>query len=90
LLGFAWDYEGTVISWAGGQFREYSSGCDHLLLRLRANEQTIQTAERDWRQVLGDREFSSGHPAMQQLNPRVYSMLVEFDSLSAAGCQAVR
>jgi len=35
-------------------------------------------ATREYQAILGDRYFSSGHPAMQKLNPRVYEMIVFF------------
>jgi len=33
---------------------------------------------RFYNQVIGDREFSSGHPAMQALNPFVYEIWLEY------------
>jgi len=29
--------------------------------------------------VLGDRDYSSGTPAMQALNPRVYQIYIDFE-----------
>jgi hypothetical protein len=30
------------------------------------------------RQVVGQREYASGHPAMQKLNPTVYELLLQY------------
>ena len=30
----------------------------------------------EYSEVIGERDFSSGHPAMQALNPSVYEMIV--------------
>lgn len=84
LMGFAWDYEGTVVSWQGGWLEKEARVCGRLMLRLRPDPLVVQSQE--WRQVGGDSEFSSGHPAMQKLNPRVYDMLVDFTYPSVAGC----
>jgi hypothetical protein len=84
LMGFAWDYGGTVVSWQGGWLEKEAKGCGRFMLRLTPESNAFKTQE--WRQVVGDREFSSGHPAMQKLNPRVYDMLVDFTYPSVAGC----
>jgi hypothetical protein len=84
LCGFAWDDEGTVVSWQGGLLEAKPRGCGRLMLRLRPDSDA--TGSPEWRQVMGAREFSSGHAAMQKLNPRVYEMLVDFSYPSAAGC----
>ena len=76
LRGFGWDYSGSVTSWAGGRLeREETAGC-----RIRVALQPGGEGEWPsiWQQVLGDREFSSGHPAMQQLNPQVYELVLGF------------
>jgi hypothetical protein len=82
LAGFAWDYGGTVIHCNGGRLRELGSRNPNdpyevpkgriLWLRL---DPVYNLSNRDaYNSVLGDREFSSGHPAMQKLNPSVFEM----------------
>ena len=77
LFGFGWDHSGTVASWAGGRLEgAETAGC-----RMRVTLLPPGGAEgwpAIWQQVVGDREFSSGHPAMQQLNPRVHQLLLGF------------
>ena len=74
LLGFGWDYSGTVMSWASGRLASNDAGTCRVRMRL-----TPPSWSREVRQVIGEREFSSGHPAMQALNPRVYELLLSFD-----------
>lgn len=76
LAGFGWDYGGTQMSWAGGRLEGPSDRpCS---LRVRFGE-VPGNDQRDWSgQVSGDREFSSGHSAMQALNPEVIEMFLEF------------
>ena len=76
LAGFGWDYSGTQLSWAGGRLERPPSASCSTRARMRP-EQTKDT--QDWyRQVIGYREFSSGHPAMQTLNPVVYEVWLDF------------
>jgi hypothetical protein len=77
LLGFDWDYAGTVMSWSGGRLDQPSTKAP-CATRVRLAPSGPAAAERVERQVAGEREFSSGHPAMQTLNPRVYDMWLSF------------
>ncbi len=74
LAGFAWDYEGTIMSWeAGNLSREFDRSRGHLRLRPPTPGGNSQL---EALQVNGGHIFSSAHPAMQKLNPRVYQMIV--------------
>jgi len=75
LTGFGWDYGGTTISWRGGRLEPEFAGKNRVLLRLEPEGDVIT---KEMRAVMGDRNFSSGHPAMQKLNPTVYQILWEF------------
>jgi hypothetical protein len=76
LFGFGWDYSGSVSSWAGGSLeRGETPGC---LLRVALRPPGDGNWPAVWQQVVGDREFSSGHPAMQELNPQVYQLVLDF------------
>jgi len=83
LVGFAFDYGGTIVDCGRG--RLVALGCSVadergaskgrlMVVRLNPGVDALGTSE--YRQVLGEREFSSGHPAMQKLNPRVYQLIV--------------
>lgn len=76
LAGFAWDYSGTVMSWSQGTLEQELGPPPHVTLRLTPpNDPANDKLETE---VLGDRSFSSGHPAMQELNPRVYQIIWVF------------
>ncbi|HEX2778150.1 MAG TPA: hypothetical protein VHM30_01550 [Gemmatimonadaceae bacterium] len=73
LLGFGWDYAGTVSSWEGGRLDSLigpGRGRMRVIVRLypdSAYEALIG-------QVQGDHVFPSSHPAMRAMNPRVYAL----------------
>ncbi len=69
LLGFHWDYQGTVMSWSGGRLEPPPSSPCRTRVRLRPTAWSAMS-----HQVSGERRFSSGHPAMQALNPRTYDL----------------
>lgn len=81
MAGFGFDYGGTVTDCARGRLRML--GCvdregvvQGRLMVLRLSPSVQARAQPEYRQVLGDRIFSSGHPAMQKLNPSVYQIIV--------------
>jgi hypothetical protein len=74
LAGFAWDYGGTVMGWNDGRLETSLNNGGRLILRLEPADANMP----EYRQVLGDRTFSSSHPAMLKLNPRVYDIVVVF------------
>jgi hypothetical protein len=78
LAGFGWDYSGTTASFNGGRLdslwrRDTVLGGAAL---LRLDPQTAGAPDSLAAQVEGDRLFSSDHPAMRLLNPRIYQILV--------------
>lgn len=75
LAGFGWDYSGVVFDWSGGKLDSTLSG---VTLYLDPGPKAYESAP--YRQVLGDRDYSSDLPPMQQLSPRVYQIFVDFES----------
>ena len=79
LLGFRWDYAGTVMGWEGGHLDSLWRGgpTNKVLvwLRLRPDSAGYESARS--REVAGDRIFASSLPAMRALNPRVYDLFIE-------------
>jgi len=80
LSGFGWDYGGGVGNWSGGMLeRQAQERC-----RLGVTLAPLQNAdgsipqERLFDQVLGERQYSSGHPAMQALNPTECAVHLEY------------
>ncbi|HEY8559562.1 MAG TPA: hypothetical protein VIL74_04100 [Pyrinomonadaceae bacterium] len=79
LLGFEWDYSGTVVSWNGGALsRRFGKDSRLVTLRLSPQAYADKTLEKDLNAVAGDGEFSSGNKSMQRINPRVYFVAVKF------------
>jgi hypothetical protein len=77
LSGFAWDYSGTISAFDGGHLDTLWGGgpdvAPTVMLRL---SPAAGAPDSLFSQVIGDREFSSQHPAMVALNPRVYQILL--------------
>lgn len=76
LTGFGWDYGGTIIGWNGGQLETAFPGI-LISLRLGLAEEVYESE--DVLDILGDGNFSSTHPVMQKLNPRVEQIGIWFD-----------
>lgn len=74
LAGFGWDYGGTVFSWGDhGKLYDRFQKTGSLVLRL---SPALEDESPEAMQLAGDREFSSSHPAMQKVNPRVYQLIM--------------
>ena len=82
LVGFAWDYGGTIVDCNGGRLKELgthaSGGLEGRTLILRVSPDQRWRGSREYGSVKGDRQFSSDHPAMRRMNPTVYSMTMGF------------
>ena len=83
LAGFAFDAAGTIVDCGRGRLTmlgctgaDADRGRQPRQLVVRLMPEVAWVAAPEYRQVIGDRIFSSGHPAMQALDPRVYQMIV--------------
>lgn len=82
LLGFAWDYGGSIVDCNGGVLKELGTQADRgsagrtLILRVSPGPEWRGT--REYGSVKGDRDFSSDNPAMKKMNPTVYEMTLRF------------
>jgi hypothetical protein len=74
LAGFGWDYAGVVTNWNGGVLDTALAG-----VALYLNPGPAQYESAPYSQVLGDRDYSSSLPAMQQLSPRVTQIFIDFE-----------
>lgn len=71
---------GIVRSWGRGRLRSSDSEACRLSISLQpAGERRADLAL--YGQVAWGREFSSGHPAMQSINPQVVELIVSHDPL---------
>ena len=79
LLGFGTDVSGTVMSWSNGRLATQDSAECRVRLRFGFPRQSTRDGRSAlFGQLLGEREFSSGHPAMQSLNPSVYELFLQY------------
>jgi len=78
LAGLGFDAGATVTSWDGGRLRLHADAQCRLLVRVDSLPQLTPKQRALYSQVSGDRTFSSAHPAMRALNPRVAELLLEF------------
>lgn len=74
LAGFGWDYGGVVTDWRGGALDSSLTN-----IKLYLDPGSAQHSSEAYSQVLGDRDYSSALPPMQQLAPRVYQIFVDFE-----------
>ena len=81
LAGLGWDYAGTVLSWDQGELRkdlgESEDNFGQVVVRLEAIAGS-DVSEAEQLQVSGEHTYSSDHPVMQKLNPRVYEIIWVF------------
>jgi hypothetical protein len=80
LAGFEFDGAGFVASWEGGKLIEVNTATCSARLAFEPEASTSETIQNLIHQVSGGSEFSSSHPAMQKLNPKVYLIRIEFHS----------
>jgi hypothetical protein len=88
LAGFAFDAGGTIVDCGRGRLTmlgctgggDSDRGRQTRRVVVRLTPDAAKYAAPEYRQVIGDRIFSSGHPAMQALDPRVYQMIVSVGS----------
>jgi hypothetical protein len=79
LLGFGTDVSGTVMSWPEGHLVAQDSADCRVRVRLVVPRDNTEDGRSTlFRQLIGEREFSSGHPAMQALNPSVYELFLHY------------
>lgn len=74
LAGFGWDYAGVVTDWKGGALDSSLAG-----IKLYLDPGPAQYESKPYSQVLGDKDYASSLPPMQQLNPRVATIFVDFE-----------
>lgn len=69
LLGFGWDYAGTVVDWRGGAMQDPPGTC-RLIVRFEPG--TNGPGDPD-----GDREFASDDPVILESAPRIYQIRLQ-------------
>jgi hypothetical protein len=85
LAGFGWDYNGTILHSNGGFLKELGSETKvglqgrTLVVRVMPDSEQIESNKAAYGLVAGDRDFSSDHPSMKKLNPKVYQIVVDLN-----------
>jgi hypothetical protein len=79
MSGFGWDYGGTVMDWKGGKLAREMTSKGRILVRFEEPEGKAVTAK-ERQKVTGDHAFSSSHPVLQKMNPRIYEIVISFDA----------
>lgn len=74
LAGFGWDYAGVITDWKGGALDSSLVG-----IKLYLDPGPAQYESKAYSQVLGDQDYDSSLPPMQQLNPHVGMIFVDFE-----------
>ncbi len=76
LMGLAWDFGGTIMSWEGGRLERTLQGpASRLILRV-GERAGMPPPSVD---VVGDEQLSSDHAELQRLDPVVEHMILTFD-----------
>lgn len=70
LLGLGWDYGGSVTNWNGGAL-------EGLHARVQAGADS-NVGEDAFAEVMGDKEIESSNSVLQQINPTVFEIAVQF------------
>lgn len=76
LLGFGWDYAGTVIDWNKG---ELDAVRDFLTVRFDGDSELKKMKVNDSHLLQGDKKIHSSNPTIQKLNPKIYEIIIHFD-----------
>jgi hypothetical protein len=75
LAGFGWDYAGVITDWKGGTLDSALAG-----MKLYLDPGAAQYQSKAYSQVSGDQDFASSLTPMQQLNPHLATIFVDFES----------
>jgi hypothetical protein len=79
ILGFGSDGGGTVMSWSGGALEGQDSKDCRVRMRVAPSWDTLDPTSRKMiDQLHGERDFSSGHPAMRSLDPAVNELFLQY------------
>jgi hypothetical protein len=77
MSGYGWDYGGRVMDWNGGALDTLLHQADsRIRFSLFPDSAGLET--RAYSQISGDRTYSSALPALQQLNPDIWEIFLDF------------
>ena len=75
ILGFEWDYAGTLVSWNNGKLEKtYTIGEKYAM-----SFESMPEKVKNYESVLGDKEFRSDNKIIKSMNLKVASIAVIFE-----------
>lgn len=81
VLGFGWDYSGTVISWNNGKLTKPDQKENGIIIRLNYDKTLpLNLTESELSEITGDKELFSSNKILQKINPQVYQMIILFNN----------
>lgn len=88
LGGYGSDLNGGIYTWSGGRLERQNEGVCRVGFHFAAPDVDKRPdLHALLRQVYGERPFSSGHPAMQGLNPRIDEAVMSYHADRRSGGQ---
>ncbi len=80
LMGFAWDYAGTVVDWKGGALEDVDGSACRTAVRLNTEKYTESATNLvNFMRLVGDTVFSSDNPDYVPLEPTVYEIALFYE-----------
>ncbi|QXP61555.1 hypothetical protein [Olleya sp. HaHaR_3_96] len=78
LLGFGWDYQGTITNWNNGTLNKTVTLKNGFFIRLENSHfKGILTTEES-QEIYGDKDIRSSNKTMQKTNPKVAIIVMNF------------
>lgn len=75
ILGFEWDYAGTLVSWNNGKLeKKYPIG-----KKFAMSFESMSGKVKEYESVLGDKEFGSDNSVIKSMNLKVASIAIIFE-----------
>ncbi len=79
LLGFGWDYEGTIVDWNNGHLTALRAPQGGIMLRLELDPKAFEKLhEKEKKAVSGDQTLLSNLPTLAKLNLKVSEIIMEY------------
>jgi hypothetical protein len=78
MLGFGWDYSGTIVSWNQGNLENSGFNYKFFVIRLKySDNKNILLTEKERSEITGDKELISSNKILQFLEPKVYQIIID-------------
>jgi len=79
ILGFGWDYGGTIIDWNGGKIAKTNKLASELDLIARLSySDKVKLNDSELEEISGDKEIKTSNKILQKMNPKIYEIIIVF------------